>query len=41
MNRIFGEYMSQKEEGKNPQWNLKEIGQHLGLGYSTILHKFR
>lgn len=41
MNRIFGEYTKQKEEGKNPQFNLKEIGQQLQLGYSTILHKFR
>jgi hypothetical protein len=41
MNRIFAEYTGQKEEGKNPQFNLKEIGQQLQLGYSTILHKFR
>lgn len=41
MNRIFAEYTSQKQEGKNPQFNLKQIGQQLQLGYSTILHKFR
>lgn len=41
MNRIFAEYSAQKEEGKNPVFNLKEIGQQLHLGYSTILHKFR
>ena len=41
MNEIFQEYTRQKEEGKNPRHNLKEIGSLLSLGYSTILHKYR
>lgn len=41
MNRIFAEYSANREEGKNPKYNLKEIGQQLHLGYSTILHKYR
>jgi transposase len=41
MNRIFGEYMAHKDDGKNPRYNLKEIGVQLQLGYSTILHKYR
>jgi hypothetical protein len=41
MNRIFNEYMNEKEEGCNQFWNLKVIARQLELGYSTILHKFR
>ena len=33
--------MRTKEKGESPMQNLKEIGGRLGLGYSTILHKFR
>jgi len=35
------EYLTDKEAGKNPILNLKEISKELNLGYSTILHKFR
>ncbi len=41
MNRIFKEYQEDKDKGRNPTTNLKEIGNKLKLGYSTILHKFR
>jgi len=41
MNGIFAEYTRNKEEGKAPKLNLKEIGNKLALGYSTILHKYR
>ena len=41
MNKIFKEYITMKEQGQNPPYNLKEIGVKLGLGYSTILHKYR
>lgn len=41
MNRMFVEHQEDKDKGINPLLNLKEIGQKLDLGYSTILHKFR
>lgn len=49
MNKIFNEIMTkQMEKGKNLNsnlktegWSLKEIADHLNLGYSTVLHKFR
>ena len=41
MNRMFIEHQDEKDKGRNPVLNLKEIGHKLDLGYSTILHKFR
>lgn len=33
--------MQDRESGAVPTLNLKQIGIQLGLGYSTILHKYR
>lgn len=44
MNEVFTEYVKQKNITTNANgegWTLKQIANQLGLGYSTILHKYR
>ncbi len=37
MNKVFEEY----KKNPNGQIKLKEISEQLGLGYSTVLHKYK
>lgn len=42
MNKVFAEYInSTKNKEGTLRRNLKNIAKNVGLGYSTILHKFR
>jgi hypothetical protein len=42
MNRRFKEYYELRSKGEVPvDVTLRQIGIDLGLGYSTILHKFK
>ena len=41
MNRFFSDYLESKYRPNATFWSLKGIAKFLGLGYSTILHKYR
>jgi len=41
MNEVFTYYVKEKNKNNGEAWTLKKIATELGLGYSTILHKYR
>ena len=41
MNEVFTQYVKEKTKNNGEAWTLKKIASELGLGYSTILHKYR